>query len=206
MGILKHKPFFLWIVTGFLALVGLLISLEVYRMSLILRTLQNIGYGIARPAIGIVRRRVPRCPACLLKMDCRRYDFILFQNTGDLRWPVTVQTKGKYPLDDFGSFGVDNPSLFALRVFHIAIGRVGAEMFPCFPFGLHHRADFLACIFCIPLVDDVQKRCEVAVLLVCAVNTVIDCDKPHALFYKQDFGIKAHFQIVAPKPRHIFDN
>lgn len=99
MGILKHKPFFLWIVTGFLAFVGLLIGLEVYRMPLIFWTLQNVGYGIARPVIGIVRRRVSRCPACLLKMDCRRYDFILFQNTGNLRRPVTARTKGKYPLD-----------------------------------------------------------------------------------------------------------
>ncbi len=30
---------------------------------------------------------------------CRRYDFILFQNTGNLRRPVTARTKGKYPLD-----------------------------------------------------------------------------------------------------------
>ena len=73
MGILKHKPLFLWIVTGFLAFVGLLISLEIYRMPLIFWTLQNVSYGIARPVIGIVRRCVPRCPACLLKMDCRRY-------------------------------------------------------------------------------------------------------------------------------------
>ena len=105
MGILKHKPFFLWIVTGFLVLVGLLIGLEVYRMPLIFWTPQNVGYSIARPVIGIVRRRVPCCPACLLKMDCRRYDFILFQNTGNLRRPVTVQTKGEYPLDYFGPKG-----------------------------------------------------------------------------------------------------
>ncbi len=61
VGILKHKPLFLWIVTGFLAFVGLLISLEIYRMPLIFWTLQNVSYGIARPVIGIVRRCVPRC-------------------------------------------------------------------------------------------------------------------------------------------------
>jgi len=32
MGILKHKPFFLWIVTGLFALVGLLAGFEVYSM------------------------------------------------------------------------------------------------------------------------------------------------------------------------------
>ena len=138
-------------------------------------------------------------------MDCRRYDFILFQNTGDLRWPVTVQTKRKYPLDYFSGFRVDNPPLFVFRVFHVAIGRVGAEMFPRFTFGLHHRAYLLACIFCVPFVDNVQKGGKVAVLLVCAVNAIIDGDKPHALFHKQDFGVKAHFQIITPKPRHILD-
>ena len=84
VGILEHKPFFFGIVTGFLVLVGLLVGLEVYCMPLIFWTLQNVGYGIARPVIGIVGRCVSRCPACLLKMDCRRYDFILFQNTGNL--------------------------------------------------------------------------------------------------------------------------
>ena len=55
MGILKHKLFFHWIVTSLFALVGLLVGLEVYCMPFILRTLQNVGNGISRPVIGIVR-------------------------------------------------------------------------------------------------------------------------------------------------------
>ena len=39
VGILEHKPFFLWIVASLFALVGLLVGLEVYRMPLILWTL-----------------------------------------------------------------------------------------------------------------------------------------------------------------------
>ena len=56
------------------------------------------------------------------------------------------------------------------------------------------------------VLDDIEKGGKVAVLLIYAVYAVIDSDKPHALFHEQDFGVKAHFQIVAPKPRHIFDN
>ena len=134
MGILKHKPFFLWIVTGFLALVRLLISLEIYCMPLIFWALQNISYGISRPIIGIIRRRVPRCPACLLKIGCWRYDFIRFQNTGNLRRPVTVQTKSEYPFDYFGGFSVHNPLFLVVRVFHVAIGWVCAEVFSGFSF------------------------------------------------------------------------
>ena len=59
VSVLKHKPLFLWIVANFFTLVGLFIGLEVYRMPLILWTLQNISYGISRPVTGIVRRRVP---------------------------------------------------------------------------------------------------------------------------------------------------
>ena len=55
MGILEHKPFFLWIVASLFALVGLFVGLEVYRMPLIFWTLQNVGNGISRPVIGIVR-------------------------------------------------------------------------------------------------------------------------------------------------------
>ena len=51
-----------------------------------------------------------------------------------------------------------------------------------------------------------KKRGKVAVLLVCAVYAVVDSDKPHALFHEQNFGIKTHFQIITPKPRHILDN
>ena len=47
---------------------------------------------------------------------------------------------------------------------------------------------------------------KVAVLLVCTVHAIVDSDKPHALFHEQDFGVKAHFQIIATKPRHIFDD
>ena len=46
---------------------------------------------------------------------------------------------------------------------------------------------------------------KVAVLLVCTVHAIVDSDKPHALFHEQDFGIKANFQIITPKTRHVLD-
>lgn len=69
-------------------------------------------------------------------------------------------------------------------------------MFACFAFGFHYSADFLACVFRIPLVDDIEKRGKIIVLLVCAVYAVVDSDKPHAFLHKQDFRIEADFQIV----------
>ena len=62
---------------------------------------------------------------------------------------------------------------------------VGAKMFASFPFGLHHRANFLTGVLGIPLVYDVQKRREIAVLLVCAVYAVVDSDKSHTFSTKR---------------------
>lgn len=55
------------------------------------------------------------------------------------------------------------------------------------------------------VLDDIQKRGKVVLLLVCAVNAVADGDKPHALFREQNVCIKPHAQIVAPKTGHILD-
>ena len=43
----------------------------------------------------------------------------------------------------FGGFFVYNPMLFVISIFHVAIGRVGTKIFPCFAFGLHHSAESL---------------------------------------------------------------
>jgi hypothetical protein len=45
---------------------------------------------------------------------------------------------------------------------------------------------------------DVQKRGKIAVLLVRAVYAVVNSNKPHAFLGKEDFGVKAYFQIVTP--------
>ena len=78
-------------------------------------------------------------------------------------------------------------------------------MFARFAFGLHHSANFFTCVFCVPLVDDIEKRDKIAVLLVCAVYAIVDSDKPHTFLHKQDFRIKADFQIIAPQTGHILD-
>jgi len=69
---------------------------------------------------------------------------------------------------------------------------VGAEVFARFAFGLHHGTDFLAGVFCVPFIYDIQKWGEVAVLLIVAVNSVIDSDETNTFLNKQDFGIKPY--------------
>lgn len=58
-------------------------------------------------------------------MDSRCYDFILFQNTSNLRRPVTVQTKREYLLDYSGGFTVYNPLFLVVwAVSHINNERI----------------------------------------------------------------------------------
>ena len=55
------------------------------------------------------------------------------------------------------------------------------------------------------VVDDIEKRGKIAVLLVCTVNTIVDSNKPHTFLHKQDFRIKTDFQIITPQTGHILD-
>lgn len=78
-----------------------------------------------------------------------------------------------------------------LWVFPVPIGRVDAEMFASFPFGLHNSAYFLADVLGVPFVDDVQKMREIAVLLVRAVDTVVNGDKSHPPFSQTGLRYKS---------------
>lgn len=121
---------------------------------------------------------IDRSPFCSPIGGWNKY-LILFQNTGNLPQSVPVQTKDKYPFDYFGSFGSNHSLLFDFRVFPASVRWGVAEMFPGFAFRLHHCANFLAGIFGVPRVDDIEKRGEVAILLVCARNVVVDSNNPH---------------------------
>ena len=56
------------------------------------------------------------------------------------------------------------------------------------------------------VLHNVEERGKITVLLVCAVYAVVDSDKPHALFFEHDFGIKTDFQIITPKAAHVLYN
>ena len=63
--------------------------------------------------------------------------------------------------------------------------------------------DFVAGIFRIPLVHDVQERREVIVLRGSAVHIVVDGYEPNALFREKDFCVVANLQVVSAKTTEI---
>ena len=53
------------------------------------------------------------------------------------------------------------------------------------------------------VLHDIQKRSEVIFAWIGTIHTVVDSDKSDTFFGEHDFRVKADFQIVTPKPRHI---
>lgn len=65
--------------------------------------------------------------------------------------------------------------------------------------GLEYSLDFVACIFGIPLVHDVQERGKVIFGRIGTINAVVDSDKTHSLFREHDFGVVSDLQIITTK-------
>ena len=64
--------------------------------------------------------------------------------------------------------------ILILRILLVAIWSRSAERLSKLTFCLKNSSDFFAHILGIPFIDNIQERCEVAVLLIVAVNTIID--------------------------------
>ena len=127
------------------------------------------------------------------------------QQLGNLHGAFSRNAQVENTLDDLGSFLVHNPLLFVRWVFHIPVGRVGAEVFPSVSFGTHDGTDFLAGITRVEIVEQIAKRGKIVVPLV-AVHTVIDGDISNITFRKETLGIVAPFQVIPSHAGHIFDN
>ena len=83
-----------------------------------------------------------------------------------------------------------NPMSFRIiRVFHVAIGRIGSQILTGFAFLLHRCLDLLAAVLHIKLVDDVQERRKVIIHLISAVHTAVDGNEPDVVFREAEKGV-----------------
>ena len=92
-----------------------------------------------------------------------------------------------------------------LRVLHIPVGGTGRQMFPSVSLDLHNGTDFLAGVFCIPLIDDIAEGSKLIIALG-AVHPIVYGDKVNIMFGEHDLGIHTHLQIITAKTGHIFDD
>ena len=130
--------------------VGLGIGLEVHCTAGVLRTFQYSRHRFRVPVIRFFRQRFS---GTLGIMCLDSQDTFGGQQLGNLHGAFSRNAQVKNTLDDLGSFLVHNPLLFVRWVFHIPVGRVGAEVFPSVSFGTHDGTDFLAGIARVEVVE-----------------------------------------------------
>ncbi len=136
---------------------------------------------------------------------CRGNQYLVsVQNIGNPIDSIPFQNQLENAPDNCRRFRVYNQMLLVVRVTPVAVGDTGRNPLPFLHTGFKDSLYLAAGIACIPFIHNVQKRREIAVLLVAAVYAVVDCYEPDAFFFKHDFGVKPYFQIVAPEPAHIF--
>ena len=128
----------------------------------------------------------------------------LGEDACNLSYTITLNTESKGFFYNLCCLRVNNPMVFILRIFDITVRRIGAKRFPGFALCLKDCSNLLTGILGIPFVDDVQERCEVAILTILGIDTVVDGDKADICVWKLDLGVHSYLQVISAKSAHIF--
>lgn len=70
-------------------------------------------------------------------------NLLLRKNVCDLRGAEAVHTQSEYLSYHRGGILVHDPAVLVLRVFEVAVWRIGTQRFAGLAFGLEHRTDLL---------------------------------------------------------------
>src|SRR5690554_1145657 len=103
-------------------------------------------------------------------------------------------------------FLVNNPMALVLRVLYVAVWRICAKRLAILTFGLKHSTYLLAGVLGVPFVNNVEEWRKIAVLLIGAVDAVINGNEADVGAGKENFGIIADLKIIAPKAAHVLHN
>ena len=108
--------------------------------------------------------------------------------------------------DNGSSFFIHNQVLFVLRVAAVAVGDAGGHALAVLHPGLENGLYLPAGIAGVKFVHNVQKRGEIVIPLLVAVDTIVDSDEAHTLVSEHDIGVKADLEIVPPEAAHVLDD
>ena len=103
-----------------------------------------------------------------------------------------------------GSFFVNDPAVFVLRIFLISIDGMGGSVLSGVSLDTIGSRHLPGLISQIPLVHDVQKRRKLVAVLIFTVHTVCNGNKMNPMLPEEHLGIKAGLQIVTACTAHIF--
>ena len=174
----------------------------------ILRLGENLPNDVAAPVIrvGELLLAFPDTLVLFAKVDRRRVDLVIKQDAGDVVGAFALNGQLEDTPHHGSRFLVDQPVVFVLRVFLIAVdGTVGGWLagFPLDPNGGFLLA---AQVTKIPFVHDVEEGGKFIAVLVIAVHAVGDGNKVNAVLPEEYLRVKSGLQIVTPRPAHILDN
>jgi hypothetical protein len=208
MGVLEDQPILLGIHYGIFILIGLLVGTEIHRMPHILRLGENLPDDVAAPIIriGELLLAFPDAFVLLAEVDRRGVDLIVKQDAGDVIGAFALNGQLEDAPHHGSRFHVNQPVVFVLRVFLIAVdGAVGGRL-AGFPFDANGCFLLAAQVAKIPLVHDIEKGRKFVAVLVVAVHTVGNRHKVDTVLTEEHLRVKAGLQIVTPRPAHILDN
>ena len=174
-------------------------------MSHVLRVCENVLYCFAVPIMltAQILARLPKSPASHSHVIGGAFHLFCRQHLGDVIRPVTLDRKAEDTPHHGGSFVVDQPVVFVLRVFLIAVdGIVGRGLSGLALHLIRHR-NLARLVTQVPLRHDIEKRCELSRAAVVAVYVVGDSDEVDAMLTEEHFRIKAGLQIITTDTAHV---
>ena len=174
----------------------------------ILRLGENLPNDVAAPVIrvGELLFAFPDTLVLFAKVDRRRVDLVIKQDAGDVVGAFALNGQLEDTPHHGSRFLVDQPVVFVLRVFLIAVdGTVGGWLagFPLDPNGGFLLA---AQVTKIPFVHDVEEGRKLVAVLVITVHAVGNRHKVDAMLPEEYLRVKAGLQIITTRPAHVLDN
>ena len=181
---------------------------EIHRMPHILRLGQNLPDDVAAPVIriGEIFLTFPDAFVLLAEVDRRRVDLVIKQDAGDVIGTFALDGQLENTSHHGSCFLVDQPVVFVLRVFLVAIdGAVGGRL-AGFPLDTNGGFLLAAQVTKIPFVHDVEEGRKLVAVLVITVHTVGNRHKVDAVLPEEHLRVKAGLQIITARPTHVLDN
>ena len=136
-------------------------------------------------------------------MGCRTFDASFFQLMRDHGRAIALHAPIEDSADNSSRFFINDPVFRVIRIFRVAIRRMCCQILPGLTLLSHSSDDLLAGILHIELVDDVQERREVIILLVGAVHTAVDGNEANVVLGEHHLGIEADLK-VSECPKQLY--
>ena len=130
----------------------------------------------------------------LFPIGRRDQDLLSLKSFSDRSERRSVSGHSEDALHDFGGLRIDQKRFVFGHL--VAVGDRSAASDSMLHSITEDGFDLLAGIPGIPLVHDIQERSELVLGRTVAVHIVIDGDKPHAFFRKEDLGVETDLKII----------